>query len=101
MFRKQLLAVNPDASLLKAPFNDCDRQLVGLAAAWYNPDFWPESDQAHITRTHFMYSPSYTQAESCCPTASELAALRARLSHFAEMELYSSGATGSLQPMPN
>jgi hypothetical protein len=61
LYRHQISAVNPDASILKGPFNEDARAAIGLPRSWYVTSEWPEGDQVRLLQEKYLSGPSYTR----------------------------------------
>jgi hypothetical protein len=89
LYRQQISAINPDASILKGPFNDKDRHMVGLPSSWYNTAEWPQADQHRLLQEKYLSGPSYVVLEEAghggVPEA-HLQVLRQRIASFCELE---------------
>lgn len=86
LFRQQVATINPDASILKGPYNDEDRAMVGLSASWYDPKKWPEQDQQRLLQERYLSGPSYSVLEEPVLSQADLTLLRERIFLFCEAE---------------
>lgn len=85
-FRSQVAKINPDASLLKGPYNHEHRQEVGIPRHWYNIQEWPEADKAMLLSEKYLTGPSYTPMTTSQLTAADLELLQQRLAVFCDKE---------------
>eukprot|EP00892_Ulva_mutabilis_P007691 jgi/Ulvmu1/5294/UM022_0088.1 len=85
-YRQIVGKINPDASILKGPFNHDDRQLVGFPREWYMAEEWPEEDRSRLLNTKYLSGPSYNVLSEQLLSNEELDLLRTRLACFCETE---------------
>lgn len=86
LYQHQMSAVNPDASILKAPFNDEARASVGLPRTWYNTGSWPKRHKQRILQHPYLDGPSYNADDAVTLTTDELCTLQRRLTHVCDLE---------------
>lgn len=85
-FRSQVATINPDASLLKGPYNHKHRQEVGIPRDWYDIKEWPEDDKAMLLHEKYLTGPSYTPMQESRLTKADLELLKQRLVVFCDTE---------------
>lgn len=85
-FRSQVSKINPDASLLKGPYNHEHRQEVGIPRDWYDIQEWPEDDKARLLNEKYLTGPSYTPLKGSQLSESDLELLKQRLTAFCDTE---------------
>jgi hypothetical protein len=86
LYRRQISAVNPDASILKGPFEVAARASVGLPSSWYLTQQWPEEDQQRLLQEKYLDGPSYNTGGGDVLSAADLRLLRERIASFCEAE---------------
>lgn len=85
-FRSQVAKINPDASLLKGPYNHEHRQEVGIPRDWYDITEWPEADKSMLLREKYLTGPSYTPMHESQLSPADLEQLKQRLEVFCDTE---------------
>jgi hypothetical protein len=85
-FRSQVAKINPDASILKGPYNHAHRQEVGIPRDWYDIQEWPEADKERLLNEKYLTGPSYTPMQESQLSAADLELLRQRLAVFCDVE---------------
>lgn len=85
-FRSQVAQINPDASLLKGPYNHEHRQEVGIPRDWYDIQEWPEAQQELLLKEKYLSGPSYTAMRSSQLSHADLELLQHRLAAFCDTE---------------
>lgn len=84
-FRRLLLELCP--GLLKGPFNDAERQLVGLPAAWYDARLWePELRDVAAAAVAAASKAEYAGAPAVAAGSAAGSAVAAALAPVAEPE---------------
>lgn len=78
--------INPDASLLRGPYNHAHRQEVGIPRDWYDIKEWPEAHKDLLLREKYLTGPSYTPMQESQLSQDDLGLLRHRLSMFCDTE---------------
>jgi hypothetical protein len=86
LYRHNLASVNPDASILKGPFNHADRQRAGLERSWYTTSEWPQCDKERLMQTKYSGGPSYNAIGVPALTTQDLDVLKQRMQHFCDVE---------------
>ena len=86
LYRHQISAVNPDASILRGPFNDPAREQVGLPASWYTTGEWPADAHSRLLQEKYLTGPSYVAGAGEVLSGAELQRVRERLAQFCEVE---------------
>jgi hypothetical protein len=86
LFRQQVATINPDASILKGPYNDKDRAMVGLPSSWYNPEEWPLEDQQRLLQEKYLAGPSYSVLQQSVLSKHDLLLLKERVVSFCQAE---------------
>ena len=94
LFRQQVASINPDASMLKGPFNHECRAAVGMRAAWYDPAQWPEADRQRLLQEKYLTGPSYNVLNEAVLSPAELRVLAQRMAAFSELEESAAGGGG-------
>ena len=89
-----MTAMNPDASILRPPFDDAARAAVGLPPTWYDPRQWPQVEQQRLLQEKYLSGPCYVPLEDSGhgglpPQA--LRRLRERMQHFCDAEAAAAG----------
>jgi hypothetical protein len=85
-FRSLVAKINPDASLIKGPYNHAHRQDVGIPRDWYDIQEWPEADRAMLLKEKYLIGPSYTPMQESQLSVADLDLLRQRLAVFCDTE---------------
>lgn len=86
LYQHQMAAVNPDASILKAPFNDDARASVGLPQSWYDTGLWPHKHKARLLQQPYLDGPCYEVTDVVSLSTQELDAVRSRLLQVCDIE---------------
>jgi hypothetical protein len=86
LYRRNMASVNPDASILKGPFNHSGRRLAGLERSWYMTAEWPQADRDRLIQDPYSGGPSYQTIETPVLSDADLRLLRVRMEHFCDIE---------------